>query len=173
MTEGEASERVRDRRQPAGQARTSGSRCVNTVKLAVKQFLWCGIAENLSRQTVDAVGEEADLVSGVIGNALSLGNEPSQHTVVAFVGAFLAGRIWMGEVHLQRAVLHQRKPCKLGAVIAGNGLEHLIALFCKVGHDRLQGFVDRFGSMVASLDPNTHSRHALHQGQNAGLALIV
>ena len=79
----------------------------------------------------------------------------------------------MGEVHLQLAVLQQRKLRELRAVIAGDGLEHLILLLREVRHDRLQGFVDCLGGMVLSLDPNTHPRHALHQGQNAGLALVL
>ena len=77
----------------------------------------------------------------------------------------------MGKVHLQLAVLQQRKSCKLRTVVTGNGLEHLIALLCEVGHNLLQCLVDRFGSMVASLDPNTHPRHALDKREDARLVL--
>ena len=37
----------------------------------------------------------------------------------------------------------------------------------------MQGFYDCLGGVVLSLDPNTHPRHALHQGQNAGLTLVL
>ena len=81
--------------------------------MVVEQLFGSVVVQNLPRQTVDAIGEKADLVSGVIENTLSLRDEPPQHTVVAFVCAFLTGRIRMGEVHLQLAVLQQRKSRKL------------------------------------------------------------
>ena len=80
---------------------------------------------------------------------------------MAFVCALLAGRIRMGEVHLQLAVLQQRKLRELRAVIAGDGLEHLILLLREVRHNLMQGFHDCLGGVVASFDPNAHPRHAL------------
>ena len=79
----------------------------------------------------------------------------------------------MDEVHLQLAVFQQRKLRKFRTVVAGNGLEHLIPLLSKVGHDLLQGFHDCLGGMILSLDPNTHPRHALGQGQDTGFAFIL
>ena len=81
------------------------SRGVDKIKLAAEKLFGSVVTQNLTGQAVDTVSEEADFVGRVIGNTLSLGNEPTQHTVVAFVCALLAGRIRMGEVHLQLAVL--------------------------------------------------------------------
>lgn len=77
----------------------------------------------------------------------------------------------MGEVHRQLAVFKERQARKLGAVVAGDGLEHLIRLFYEVRHDLSQSFRDRFGGVVASLDPNTHPRHTLYQCEHARLIL--
>lgn len=79
----------------------------------------------------------------------------------------------MREVHLQLAVLEQRKSRELRPVVTGDGFEHLISLLSKVGHFLLQGIVDRLGSMIVSLDPNAHPRHAFHQGQNARLVFVL
>ena len=67
------------------------------VEVSVEQLFGRVVVQNLPRQTVDAIGKKADLVSGAIGNTFSLGDEPPQHTVVAFVCTFLTGRIRMGE----------------------------------------------------------------------------
>ena len=61
-----------------------------------------------------------DFVSGVIFaiytirySDSALGDEPPQHTVMALVSTFLAGRIWVCEIDLQCAVFQKRKPRKL------------------------------------------------------------
>ena len=43
---------------------------------AVEKLFGGVVAQNLTGQAVDAVSEEADFVSGVIGNTLSLGDKP-------------------------------------------------------------------------------------------------
>lgn len=85
----------------------SWSCSIDTVAFRFKQFFRRAVSENLSGQAVDAVGKEADFIGGVIENTLSLGDEPTQHTVVAFVGTFLPGGVRMGEIHFQTAFLQQ------------------------------------------------------------------
>ena len=75
------------------------SNSINAVELAIEKLFGGRIVENLSRQTIDAVGKEADFISGEVGNTLSLRDESSQHTVMTLVSAFLAGRIGMSKVH--------------------------------------------------------------------------
>ena len=82
-----------------------GSDGIDQVKLAVEKLFEGMVAQNLTGQAVDAVGEKADFVGGVVGNTLALGDKSPQHAVMTFVGTFLTGRIWMGEVHLYLAVL--------------------------------------------------------------------
>ncbi len=45
--------------------------------VAVEKLFGSVVTQNLAGQAVDTVREEADFVSGVIGNTLSLGNEPT------------------------------------------------------------------------------------------------
>ena len=71
------------------------------------------------------------------------------------------------------AVLQEGQACKLRAVVAGNRFEHLIALLCEVGQNLLERFGNGSGSMIASLDPDAHPCHALHQSQNARLGCIL
>ena len=49
----------------------------------------CFVAKDLSRQTIDAIGEEADLACGIVRYTLAFWNEPPQHMVVALICAFL------------------------------------------------------------------------------------
>ena len=72
---------------------------VNVVEIAIKKLLGCFVSQNLPRQSVDTIVKEADFISGVVGNTHTLGYKSSQHTVMTLVGAFLAGRIGMSQVH--------------------------------------------------------------------------
>ena len=77
VTEGEASE-ASPRPKAARRATQTALSCsINAVEMTVKQLLGGGITENFSWQPVNAVGEKADFVSGVIGNTLAFGNKPS------------------------------------------------------------------------------------------------
>ena len=95
------------------QLRRAMSDRVDEVELGLKQFFRCTVSENLSGQTVDAIGEKTYLVRSVVGNALSFRNEPAQHPVMTFVCTFLPGGIRMGKIYFQRPVLQQRKISKL------------------------------------------------------------
>lgn len=79
----------------------------------------------------------------------------------------------MGEVHLQLAVFQQRKSCELRAVVAGNGLKHPILTIREALHDRLKGFVDRLGGVIAGFDPNAHPRHALHKREDTRFSFAL
>ena len=81
---------------------------VNVVEIAIKKLLGCFVSQNLPRQSVDTIGKQADFISSITRNALSFGDEPSQHTIVALVSALLPRRIWMGEIHIQLAIFQQR-----------------------------------------------------------------
>ena len=48
---------------------------VNAVEITVEQLLRCFIAKDLSRQTIDAIGEEADLACGIVRYTLAFWNE--------------------------------------------------------------------------------------------------
>ena len=78
-------------RAPNGESQRLARRSegVDFVKLTVEKLFRCGIAENLSWQSVNTVGKEADIIGGIIRDALTLRNETAQHFVVAFVGTFL------------------------------------------------------------------------------------
>lgn len=77
---------------------------VNAVEIVVEQLFRGFVSQNLSRQTVDTVGEETDIFCGIVRYTLAFWNEPPQHMVVALICAFLEGGIRMCEVYLQTSV---------------------------------------------------------------------
>ena len=103
--EGANGARRRRRCRPRLWARSHG---ITAVELTIEKLFGCRIVKNFSRQTVNAIGKKTDFVSGVVGDARTLGDKSPQHTVMTLVSAFLAGRIWMGKVHPQLAVLDER-----------------------------------------------------------------
>ena len=72
---------------PSGGNQRRGARLwssgVNAVEITVEQLLRCFVAKDLSRQTIDAIGEEADLACAIVRYTLAFWNEPPQHMVVA------------------------------------------------------------------------------------------
>ena len=56
---------------------------VNAVEIVVEQLFRGFVSQNLSRQTVDTVGEETDIFCGIVRYTLAFWNEPPQHMVVA------------------------------------------------------------------------------------------
>ena len=47
------------------------------------------ITSNLSRKVINTVSEKANLIWCIIRNALAYRNDSTEHSIVAFVGAFL------------------------------------------------------------------------------------
>ena len=61
---------------------------IDAVEFYIKKLVWCVIAEDLSRQIVDDITENQDIVSAVIVYASIFRNESTKHPVMAFVRAF-------------------------------------------------------------------------------------
>lgn len=53
--------------------------------MTFEQLFGSAVAKNLSRKSVDAIGKKADLIGGIIGNALAFGNKTTQHTVMTLI----------------------------------------------------------------------------------------
>lgn len=53
--------------------------------MTVEQLFRSAVTKNLSRKSVDAIGEKANLIGCIIGNALALGNKTTQHTVMTLI----------------------------------------------------------------------------------------
>ena len=91
------------------------------------------VAENLSRQTVDDVGENHYLISCVIIYALAFWNEPAKQSVVTFNSSFFAGCIRMREIDSYPGLFQCGDVCKFGTVVSGNRFEHLFVFVSERG----------------------------------------
>lgn len=69
----------------APSARLPQLRSVNAIEMTFEQLFGSAVAKNLSRKSVDAIGKKADLIGGIIGNALAFGNKTTQHTVMTLI----------------------------------------------------------------------------------------
>ena len=79
---------------------------IDTVEFFVKKLVRFVIAEDFSRQVVDDITENHDIVCAVIVDASSFRNKPPEHPVVTFVRPFFAGSIRMREIHWDSKVFY-------------------------------------------------------------------
>ena len=148
-----------ERRNPTAAARSGG---IYPVEFFLEQFLRRMVSKNFSGKCVHHVGKVQYVIRAVTGNALSFGNEPAQHPVMALICSFLPRRKRMCKIHACSSRLGCGKLRKFRTVVGSHGFEHTGELCAKDLFQPRYRF--RYGRcrMVSNFQPDGLPGHPFH-----------